>query len=61
MNYKGEDMSTWIKRDPKKLKIALDNKINLLLVYPKHNTYLVKDSDIKNIGKSNIIDINDIY
>lgn len=61
MLYKGEDMSTWIKRDPKKLKVALENKINLLLIYPKHNTYLVKDGNIKNIGKSNMIDINDIY
>ena len=50
----GYDMSTWTKRDPRKLKIAIDNKIKLLLIYPKHNNYLVKD------GRITTIDINDI-
>ena len=51
---KGYDMSTWVKRDPYKLQIAIKNKINLLLVYPKHKTYLIKD------GKITTININDI-
>ena len=50
----GYDMSTWTTRDPKKLQTAINSKINLLLIYPKHKTYLVKD------GKITTIDINDI-
>ena len=51
---KGYDMSTWYFRDPYKLKIAIENNINLLLVYPKHKNYLVKNRKITTI------DINDI-
>lgn len=40
--------------DPYKLQTAIKNKINLLLVYPKHKTYLIKD------GKITTININDI-
>ena len=47
-------MSTWVKRDPKKLQTAIKNGIKLVIVYPKHNTYLIKD------GKITTIDINDI-
>lgn len=50
----GYDMSTWVKRDPKKLQTAIKNGIKLVIVYPKHNTYLIKD------GKITTIDINDI-
>lgn len=48
------DMRTWTERDPRKLQTALKNKITLILIYPKHKTYLVKD------GKMTTIDINDI-
>lgn len=51
---RGFDMSTWTRRDPHKLQTALRNKITLILIYPKHDTYLVKD------GKITTIDINDI-
>lgn len=54
MQDSGKDMSTWFKRDVYKLEIAKRNKIKLLLVYPRHNTYLVKD------GQVTTIDINDI-
>ena len=51
---RGYDMSTWTTRDPRKLKTALQNGVTLILVYPRHSTYLVKD------GKITTIDINDI-
>lgn len=54
MQDKGINMDTWINRDPKKLNTALKNKINLILVYPKGNTYFI------NNGKITTIDINDI-
>lgn len=54
MEEKGISMDTWIRRDPIKLEKALDNKINLLLVYPRENNYLVQN------GKIVTIDINDI-
>ena len=54
MQDAGKDMSTWFKRDPKKLEIAKRNKINLLLVYPRHKNYLVQN------GQITTIDINDI-
>ena len=47
-------MDTWTKRDPLKLKIALENNINLVLVYPRNNCYLISN------GKISTIDINDI-
>ena len=55
-NFKacGKDMSTWYRRDVTKLNVAMENKINLLLVYPRHNTYLIKN------GQITTIDINDI-
>ena len=54
------DMSTWTKRDPYKLKVAIDNKINLLLIYPKNNSYFVKNGNITNVGRINPINISDI-
>lgn len=54
MQDAGKDMSTWFKRDPKKLEIAKRNKVNLLLVYPRHKNYLVQN------GQVTTIDINDI-
>lgn len=60
MQKRGQDMRTWTARDPKKLKIALNNKISLLLIYPKDDSYLVKNGTIKSIGKFNVLNINDI-
>jgi hypothetical protein len=51
---------TYTKRDPDKLRKAQENKINLLLIYPKYNAYFIKDGKIQNLGKSNEININDI-
>ena len=49
-----DSINTWTKRDPFKLKTALDNKINLILVYPKNKTYLITNGIITTIN------INDI-
>ena len=49
-----EIISIWTNRDPYKLATAIKNKINLVLVYPKHNVYLIKN------GKMTTININDI-
>lgn len=54
MENKNINMSTWTIRDPKKLNTAINNKINLLLVYPRNKTYLIQN------GKIITIDINDI-
>ena len=54
MTLKGYDMSTWTKRDPNKLRTALKNNISLVIIYPKHKTYLVQGGEITTI------DINDI-
>lgn len=40
------NMDTWIKRDPIKLQTAKQNGITLILVYPRHNTYVVKDGKV---------------
>lgn len=53
-NKKGFDMSTWTNRDQRKFETALRNKINLVLLYPKHNVYFLHN------GNVTTIDINDI-
>ena len=40
------NMDTWIRRDPIKLQTAKQNGITLILVYPRNNTYIVKDGKI---------------
>lgn len=60
MNSRGIDMRTWTERDPKKIQVAKRNNISLLLIYPKHNSYLIKNGNMSNVGKINPIDINDI-
>lgn len=54
------DTKTWTQRDPKKLELAKRNKIKLLLIYPRNDTYLVKDGKIKNLHKFNLVNINEI-
>lgn len=56
----GFSSSTYVIRDSNKLEIALKNKINLLLIYPKNNSYLIKDGTIKCIGKFDVTKINDL-
>ncbi len=51
---KRDHLKIWTEKDPMKLKTALDNKINLLLIYPKHTNYLVST------GHIGTADINDI-
>ena len=60
MQLRGIDMTTWTTRDVDKLKTAKRNKIKLLLIYPKNNSYLIKNGNIKNINKIDVFDINDI-
>ena len=60
MKTHGYDLNTWQIRDPKKLQNALNNKINLLLIYPKNDSYFVSKGTIKNIGKFNITKINEL-
>lgn len=52
--------TTYVIRDPNKIKTAKQNKLNLLLIYPKNDSYLVKNGIISNIGKFNITKINDL-
>lgn len=40
------NMDTWVRRDPLKLLTAKQNKITLLLIYPRHNSYLIKNGEI---------------
>lgn len=51
---------TFTVRDPNKIATAKQNKINLLLIYPKNNSYLVTNGNIKNIGKFDVAKINDL-
>lgn len=60
MQGKGYDMKTWTVRDVKKLNAAKSNKIKLLIVYPKNDSYLVINGITSNIGKINTFNINDI-
>lgn len=46
-NNKSYSMDTWLHRDPIKIQTAKDNKINLLLIYPKYNNYLIKNGQIQ--------------
>lgn len=50
----GRDMRTWTDRDVKKLYVAKRNRIKLLLVYPRHKAFLVKDGNITTIDINNI-------
>lgn len=51
---KNYDMSTWTTRDPNKIATAMNNNIKLILVYPRHKTYLIENHNMTTI------DINDI-
>ena len=47
-------IATWAQRDPRKLKTAIDNNINLILVYPKNKTYFIHNSKITIINSNDI-------
>lgn len=56
----GYDTSTFTKRDPNKLNIAKHNNLNLILIYPRNDSYFVHNGIITSIGKFNITKINDL-
>lgn len=60
MEDRGIDMTTWTKRDVNKLNVATRNKITLLLIYPRNESYLLKNSILRNIGKIDINKINEL-
>lgn len=51
---------TFTVSDPAKIEKAKQTGITLLLVYPRYDTWLVKNGQLKNIGKISVADINDI-
>ena len=51
---------TYVVRDHEKITTAKQNKINLLLIYPKNDSYLITNGTMKNIGKFDITKINDL-
>ena len=51
---------TYTIRDPKKITTAKQNNINLLLIYPRNDSYLIANGTMKNIGKFDITKINDL-
>ena len=51
---------TFTVSDPAKINRAKQTGITLLLIYPKHDTWIVKNGQLKNIGKISVADINDI-
>ena len=57
---RGYSDKIFTNRDPYKLATAKQNKINLLLIYPKNDSYLVTNGNIKNIGKFDVTKINDL-
>lgn len=54
------DSTVFTNRDPNKLQIAKQNNIKLLLIYPSHNSYYLKNSILENIGKFDIAKINEL-
>lgn len=52
---KKANMDTWTIRDPNKLNVAIKNKITLILVYPKHDVYIVKDGKITTLQIDKIV------
>lgn len=56
----GFDTYNWTTRDPNKVAFAKQHKINLLLIYPKNNSYLIHNGIMTSIGKFNVTKINDL-
>lgn len=56
----GYSPDTWIIRDPNKVATAKQHKINLLLIYPKNNSYFIHNGIMTSIGKFNVTKINDL-
>lgn len=40
------DMTVWIEKDPHKLEVAKKNNITLVLIYPKHTHYILRDGEL---------------
>ena len=49
-----------IDRDPNKVAIAKQHKINLLLIYLKNDSYFIQNGIMKSIGKFHVAKINDL-
>lgn len=49
------DMTTWVKRDPQKLRCAIKNDINLCLIYPKSKILLLTNK------KLTTLEINELW
>ena len=56
----GYSLDTFTIRDPNKIATAKQHKINLLLIYPKRNSYLIHNGIMTSIGKFNVAKINDL-
>lgn len=56
----GYSTDTFTIRDPNKVATAKQHKINLLLIYPKNNSYFIHNGMMTNIGKFNVAKINDL-
>jgi len=56
----GFNEKIFTEKDPQKLATAKQTKINLLLIYPKNDSYLVTNGQVKNIGKFDVTKINDL-
>ena len=56
----GYSTDTFTLRDPNKVATAKQHKINLLLIYPKNNSYFIHNGMMTNIGKFNVAKINDL-
>lgn len=46
MQRHGIPVDTWIRRDPYKLQVAVENNINLILIYPHHTHYRVAGGEV---------------
>ena len=51
---------TFTVSDPAKINRAKQTGMTLLLIYPKHDAWIVKNGQLRNIGKISVADINDI-
>jgi hypothetical protein len=56
----GYSTDTFTIRDPNKVATAKQHKINLLLIYPKNNSYLIHNGIMTSIGKFSVAKINDL-
>ena len=56
----GYSTDTFTIRDPNKVATAKQHKINLLLIYPKNNSYFIHNGIMTSIGRFDVAKINDL-